>query len=52
MYEVDKDFGRLARDILNGRMDEEINVGNINSSGLFYQTMKEFKGIEGYCRTS
>lgn len=38
MYEVDKDFGRLARDILNGRMDEEINVGNINSSGLFYQT--------------
>ena len=38
MYEADKDFGRLAKDILNGRMDEEINVGNINSSGLFYQT--------------
>jgi hypothetical protein len=38
VYEADKDFGRLARDILNGRMDEEINVGNINSSGLFYQT--------------
>lgn len=38
MYEADRDFGRLARDILNGRMDEEINVGNINSSGLFYQT--------------
>ena len=38
IYEADKDFGRLARDILNGRMDEEINVGNINSSGLFYQT--------------
>ena len=38
MYEADKDFGRLARDILNGRMDEEINIGNINSSGLFYQT--------------
>nr|DAF24812.1 MAG TPA: hypothetical protein [Crassvirales sp.] len=38
MYEADKDFGRLARDILNGRMDEEINVENINSSGLFYQT--------------
>ena len=38
MYEADKDFGRLARDILNGRMDEEINVGNINYSGLFYQT--------------
>lgn len=38
MYEVDKDFGKLARDILNGRMNEEINVENINSSGLFYQT--------------
>ena len=38
MYEADKDFGRLAKDILNGRMDEEINVENINSSGLFYQT--------------
>ena len=38
MYEADRDFGRLARDILNGRMDEEINVGNISSSGLFYQT--------------
>ena len=38
MYEADRDFGRLARAILNGRMDEEINVGNINSSGLFYQT--------------
>lgn len=38
MYEADKDFGRLARDILNGRMDEEINIENINSSGLFYQT--------------
>lgn len=38
MYEADKDFGRLARDILNGRMDEEINVENISSSGLFYQT--------------
>lgn len=38
MYEADKDFGRLARDILNGRMDEEINVENISFSGLFYQT--------------
>lgn len=38
MYEADKDFGRLARDILNGRIDEEINVENISSSGLFYQT--------------
>lgn len=38
IYEADRDFGRLARDILNGRMNEEINVGNISSSGLFYQT--------------
>lgn len=38
MYEADKDFGKLARDILNGRMDEEINIENISTSGLFYQT--------------
>lgn len=38
MYEADRDFGRVARDILNGRMDEEINVENISTSGLFYQT--------------
>ena len=38
IYEVDKDFGRLARDILNGRMDEEISIDNIKSSDLFYQT--------------
>ena len=38
IYEADKDFGSLARDILSGRMDEEINIENINTSGLFYQT--------------
>ena len=38
MYEADKDFSKLALDILNGRMDEEINIKNINTSGLFYQT--------------
>lgn len=38
VYEADGDFGRLARDILNGRMDEEISVDNISSSELFYQT--------------
>lgn len=38
MYEADKDFGRIARDIISGRMDEEINVKNINSSSQFYQT--------------
>lgn len=43
IYEADKDFGRLARDILNGRMDEEINIENINSSGLFYQTKERIQ---------
>lgn len=38
IYEADKDFGRLARDILNGRMDESINVESITSSEKFYQT--------------
>lgn len=38
IYEADRDFGRLARDIINGRMGEDINIENINSSGLFYQT--------------
>lgn len=38
MYEADKDFGKVARDILNGRIDEEINIENINTSGLFYKT--------------
>lgn len=38
IYEADKDFGRLARDILNGRMDGEISIDNIKSSDLFYQT--------------
>ena len=38
IYEVDKDFGRLARNILNGRMDEQISIDNISASGLFYQT--------------
>lgn len=38
MYEADKKFGRLAKDILNGKIDKEMNVENINSSDLFYQT--------------
>lgn len=38
LYEADRDFGRLAKDILSGRIDEEIDVRNINSSDLFYQT--------------
>lgn len=38
IFEADKDFGRLSRDIINGRLDEEINIKNIKSSDLFYQT--------------
>lgn len=38
IYEADKDFGVLARNILNGRMDEQINAENIEFSGLLYQT--------------
>lgn len=38
MYDADKDFGKLAKDILTGRMSGVINVDNINSSGLLYQT--------------
>lgn len=38
IYEADRDFGVLARNILNGKMNDEINIDNINSSGLLYQT--------------
>lgn len=43
MYDSDRDFSNLASDILNGRLDEEINVDNIKSSGLFYQTNERVK---------
>lgn len=38
IYTADKKFGKLADDILNGNLDNEINLDNINSSDLFYQT--------------
>lgn len=38
MLEADKGFGALAKQILNGSMDDVINVSNISSSGLFYST--------------
>lgn len=40
LYEADKDFGNLARSILNGSIDSTINVSNIKTSGLFYQTQE------------
>ena len=38
MREADKNFGSLAQQILDGSMDEVIDVGNITSSGVFYNT--------------
>lgn len=34
--EADKDFGSLAQQILNGDMDNVININNINSNGVLY----------------
>ena len=36
MLEADRGFSRLAGDILAGRMDEAIDVGNIGTSEAFY----------------
>lgn len=38
MKEADKNFGSLAQQILDGSMDEAINISNITSSGVFYNT--------------
>lgn len=38
MHDADKDFGMLAKGILDGSMDTEIDVKNIDSPELFYQT--------------
>lgn len=38
IYEVNKDFGVLASNILSGKIDAEIDVNNISSSELFYNT--------------
>ena len=38
MREADKNFGSLAQQILDGSMDEVIDIGNITSSGVFYNT--------------
>lgn len=38
MREADKNFGSLAQQILDGSMDEVIDVGNITSNGVFYNT--------------
>jgi hypothetical protein len=36
IYEADKEFGTLAKDILTGNMDDKISLDNINNSGTFY----------------
>jgi membrane fusion protein (multidrug efflux system) len=38
MKEADKNFGSLARQILDGSLDETISVDNIKSSGVLYNT--------------
>lgn len=38
LKEADKNFGSLAQQILDGSMDEAMNIDNIKSSGLFYNT--------------
>lgn len=38
MKEADKNFGSLAQQILDGSMDEAMNIDNIKSSGVFYNT--------------
>ena len=36
--EANKDFGSLARQILDGSMDDNISINNIRSSELYYNT--------------
>lgn len=38
MREADKNFSSLAQQILDGSMDEVINIDNINSKGVLYNT--------------
>lgn len=38
MKKADKNFGSLAQQILDGSMDEAIDISNITSSGVFYNT--------------
>ena len=37
LYKADKDFGKLASDILSGKVDEEIQVRNIKAKESLYQ---------------
>ena len=36
--EANKDFGSLARQILDGSMDDDISINNIRSNELYYNT--------------
>lgn len=38
MVEADKNFGSLARQILNGSLDEQMQVSNIKDNSLYYNT--------------
>lgn len=38
MKQADKAFGTLARDILDGNLDDSMNISNITESNVFYNT--------------
>lgn len=40
IYEADKEFGILAKDILMGNLDDQMDISNITSSELFYKTQE------------
>lgn len=52
MREADKNFGSLAQQILDGSMDEVIDVGNITSSGVFYNTSERVARDKSYFKES
>lgn len=41
MVEADKEFGKLAKEILDGNMDDAISIDNIEASGSLYQITEE-----------
>ena len=40
MIEADRDFGKMAKDILTGQLDDAMDVGNIASTGMYYNTQE------------
>lgn len=40
MIEADRDFGKMAKDILTGQLDDVIDVRNITSTEMYYNTQE------------